>query len=203
MSLRSFRFLSAVLGMLLLAACASSPVVLPQRVEPVAIRQTYGDYGRMALALNFYEPFLDGVRQAMAKDKEVKSKPEMAKFMGDYFAHFDEMTFTGLLVGVLKKHFTPDEASRIGSFLDTPVGEEGLKVAVALYNSDKGKGAKPTIPPDVDLAWGSFMKQPAGKKFIDELPKVSTDFRQVLDEHSRKVAKEMTANAAKRPAAPK
>jgi hypothetical protein len=201
---RAIRLLVVAIGVALLAACASrapkSDALIPQRVDPAVIRQQYGNYGRIALALNFYDHFLTGVRQSSAKDADVNKDPAMAKFMAEYFAHFDEVTFTGLLVGVLKKHFTAEEALFIGVFLDTPAGKEGLKVAVDLYKAKEGKGAKPQISRDVDLAWGGFMASPAGKKFVQEIPKISSEFPLVLKDYSEKVSREMASRVPPRPA---
>ena len=162
------RVFAVIISLLLLTACgfavaddtvayAEDPIVAEEPLGP------YGHYGRLS-EITVHDVLLLGEEGTARRKKGWKTSA---------LKRLDDDTLIKLFAKGYKSRFTEIEAAEIADYLESPEGQEGVRILGDWLLS--GKYRKKPPPVALYETWKAFSETAAGAKFLLEITEIYQD----------------------------
>lgn len=168
----------AIVGFLLLSACASAPKPAPVQMPKLTpVEQAVADNGVYGILAFSLVQNLDSKKSDSAKNNLVLSA----------YSRLDQATTIKIVAFVLKRAIKNEDADKINTFLLSPAGKTGMaKLSHMLLGGQSEK--KPELL-ESDPEWKSFAQTESGSKLFGEGSNMSKEIGNLAVQAAKDKAK--------------
>ena len=167
--------------MLVLAGCAAggtatTPRKKSSQLSRESVRKHFGTHYELAMILDASDVVQRKLRQEISGNKGIH--PGMENKFDILIASFNASKVQSMLSIVLKDHFTDQEAIALSDHFSGSAGQAAVKPVAELLVEFEPR--KPGPAPAMKKALGPFAQKAVGKKWVQESPRVQSEFTEMI-----------------------